>query len=140
MPGSDDKMKCREKVGFMVVRIRFGRGPVISQRKGKNAGIAALGASLLTMLSICCASLGAWRLGEDLGWTGDFAVGSGILSHWLVWFGLAVSAQYTSAKLSRYVAESKASNAGGAELRNEPEPVPAVPVNAVRAGGGLSAF
>ena len=99
-------MKCKEQAGFMVVRIRFGHGPVVSGRRGKNRRLATLAASLLTMLSICFASLGAWRLGQDLGWAGDFAVGSGLLSHWLVWFGLAAAAQYASWRSAGYAAIS----------------------------------
>src|ERR1019366_147652 len=97
-------MKCREKAGFMVVKIRFGLGPVVTRRKGKNGRLATLGASLLTMVSISCASLGVWRLGADLGWTGDFVVESGLLSHWLGWLGLAALSQYGSWRLAGYAA------------------------------------
>lgn len=95
----------------MVVKIRFGRGPVVSRRKGKNGRLATLAASLLTMLSVSCASLGLWRLGSDLGWTGDFVVESGLLSHWLVWFGLAAAAQYGSWRLAGYAAVSRENDA-----------------------------
>jgi hypothetical protein len=92
----------------MVVRIRFGRGPVVSRRKGKNGRLATLAASLLTMISVSCASLGLWRLSADLGWTGDFFVESGLLSHWLVWVGLAAATQYGSWRLAGYAALSRA--------------------------------
>lgn len=86
----------------MVVRIRFGRGPMVTRRKGKNARLATMAAVLLTMISISFASLGIWRLGVDLGWTGEFVVQSGLLSHWLVWLCMAAAAQYGSRQLQNY--------------------------------------
>jgi hypothetical protein len=86
----------------MMVKIRFGRGAVVSRRSGKNSRIARLAASLLTLVSISCASLGMWRVGKDLGWTGDFVFADGLLSHWQVWIGTAVAVQYLAWRLTRY--------------------------------------
>lgn len=61
-----------------------------------------LAASLLTLLSISCASLGLWRLGTDLDWAGDFVFRSGLLSHWQVWIGAAALIQYASWRLAQY--------------------------------------
>lgn len=87
---------------FMVVRIRFGRGPVVTRRAGKNSRIAKLTASLLTLVSISFASLGLWRIGTDLNMAGEFVFSAGLLSHWQVWIGAAIAAQYTSWRLGRY--------------------------------------
>jgi hypothetical protein len=86
----------------MVVRIRFGRGPVVTRRKGKNSRIAMLAASLLTLISICLLSLGIWRLCQDLDLAGDFIFADGFLSHWQVWIGAAAISQYICWRLSRY--------------------------------------
>ncbi|HTA40859.1 MAG TPA: hypothetical protein VK789_00350 [Bryobacteraceae bacterium] len=86
----------------MVVRVRFGRGPVVKRRKGKNSRLATPAASLLTMASISCAALGLWRVGTDLEWTGGFVFTQGLLSHWQVWIGVAIAIQYVSWRLSRY--------------------------------------
>lgn len=86
----------------MVVKVRFARGPVVTRRKGKNSRIATLAASLLTLVSISCASLGAWRVGTDLDWAGGFVFSEGFLSHWQVWIGAAVAIQYGSWRLTRY--------------------------------------
>jgi hypothetical protein len=67
----------------------------------KNGRIAMLGASLLTLVAISCASLGLWRVGTDLDWAGDFVIRDGFLSHWQVWIGCAAGAQYTSWRLAR---------------------------------------
>jgi hypothetical protein len=91
---------------FMVVKIRFGRGPVVTRRKGKNSRIATLAASALTLLSLGSVSLGMWRVGTDLGWAGDFVFPQGFLSHWQVWVGAAVGIQYAGWKLTRYARTS----------------------------------
>jgi len=90
------------KSAFMVVKIRFGRGPVVARRQGKNSRIALLGAGLLTMVSICFASLGIWRLCKDVGLAGDFVFADGFLSHWQVWIGATAATQYTGWRLGRY--------------------------------------
>lgn len=92
----------------MVVRIRFGRGLVVSRRAGKNGRIANLAASFLTLIFIGCISLALWRVGHDLGWAGDFAFSAGILSHWQVWLGAAILAQYGAWTLSRYARTARA--------------------------------
>ena len=86
----------------MVVKIRFRRGPVVTRRRGKNSRMATLAASLLTMVSVSCASLGMWRLGTDLDWAGDFVFSRGLLSHWQVWIGVAVAVQYVAWRLTGY--------------------------------------
>ena len=93
-------MECRAE--FMVVKIRFGRGPVVMRRQGKNSRMAMLAASLLTLVAISCASLGLWRLGTDLDWAGDFVFSHGLLSHWQVWIGMAIAVQYGCWRLTRY--------------------------------------
>jgi hypothetical protein len=86
----------------MVVKIRFGRGPVVARRKGKNSRIALLGSGLLSMSAICLASLGIWRLCQDVGLAGDFVFADGFLSHWQVWIACAAGTQYCSWRLGQY--------------------------------------
>ncbi len=104
----------------MVVRIRFGRGPVVTRRKGKNSRIAKPAASLLTMASLSCAALGLWRVGFDLDWAGQFVFANGTLSHWQVWIGAAIAIQYVSWRLGRY-ARSAISEAPGPEAPGKDE-------------------
>jgi hypothetical protein len=103
------------KTEFMVVKIRFGHGPVVTRRRGKNSRIATLAASLLTMASFSCASLGAWRVGADLDWAGGFVFPAGFLSHWQVWIGAAVAIQYAAWRLTRYARAAQAPDAETAE-------------------------
>ncbi len=86
----------------MLVKVRFGRGPVVKRRKGKNSRFALLVATVLTPVAIVCASLGGWRLAADLDWAGAFVIPNGILSHWQVWMGAAMAVQYASWRLARY--------------------------------------
>jgi hypothetical protein len=90
----------------MVVKIRFARGLAVSRRRGKNSRMATLAASLLTLVSISCASLGMWRIGTDLDWAGDFVFRDGFLSHWQVWMGAGVGVQYLSWRLARYAKQA----------------------------------
>jgi hypothetical protein len=108
----------------MVVRVRFGRGPVIARRKGKNSRLATLAASLLTIASISCGSMGAWRIGNDLDLVaGDFVFTHGLLSHWQVWIGAAAAIQYAAWLLTRYARLNAAAwqeAAFGAGLEDDP--------------------
>jgi hypothetical protein len=91
----------------MVVKIRFGRGPVVARRKGKNSRIALLGAGFLTLVSICLASLGIWRFCQDVGLAGDFIFEDGLLSHWQVWVAATSVTWYGCWKLSRYANQAR---------------------------------
>jgi hypothetical protein len=99
------------KTDFMVVRIRFGRGPVVTRRRGKNSRIAQLASSMLTLVSIGCAAMGMWRVGTDLDWAGEFAFSTGFFSHWQVWIGAAGLIQYTSLRLLNYARAARETEA-----------------------------
>jgi len=101
----------------MVVRVRFGRGPVVARRKGKNSRIALLGAGFLTLVSICLGSLGIWRFFQDVGMAGDFIFGSGFLSHWQVWIAGAALSWYSCWRLNQY-AKLAQEETGSDELRD----------------------
>ena len=90
----------------MQFRIRFGRGPLVTRRKGKNSRIARLAASALTLASISFFVLAAWRLGMDLNLAGNFVFSTGILSHWQVWMAAAAATQYGCWRLTRYARQA----------------------------------
>jgi hypothetical protein len=62
---------------------------------------------VLTLFSVLAASLGAWRLGVDPGWTGAFFIAGGLLSRYQLWFALAIGAQVSAFILNRWVANRK---------------------------------
>ena len=86
----------------MVVRIRLTRNLPTEGSRRKNARAARLAAVLLTLIAVCLASFGAWRIAEDLGWGGDFVISNGLFSHWQVWIAGAVLAQFGAWKLLAY--------------------------------------
>ena len=109
----------------MVVRIRFGRGPLVTRRSGKNSRIARLASSLLTLGSLACFSLGAWRIATDLGLAGDFVFGDGIRSHWQVWIGAGTGIQYTAWQLLKYARAAGTDVVEIAETAETAEPLKA---------------
>jgi hypothetical protein len=86
----------------MVVRIRFGRGRQVQRRKGKNRRLALALSALLTPAAVMASVLGLWRLAADMRWTGEFAIASGLFSHWQVWLAFAAFLQYVAWALNRY--------------------------------------
>ena len=86
----------------MIVRIRFGSGRLITDRKGKNGRAARLISSLLTLLSISLGTLAFWKLGQDLEFLNNFVFSSGFLSHWQVWAAAAGGIQYAAWRLICY--------------------------------------
>ena len=90
----------------MVVRIRFGRGRPVEGRSSKNGRAARIAASVLTLIAICLASFGMWRIAQDLGWAGDFIITDGLLSHWQVWIGAAVLLQVLALRLLSYARDA----------------------------------
>jgi hypothetical protein len=59
---------------------------------------------LTHMLTPACAiayALSLWRIGEDMGWARPFAIRTGLLSHWQVWFGIGVAVQMIIQTLRR---------------------------------------
>ena len=86
----------------MVVRIRFGKGPKVARKRGKNQRVALTVAALLTPAAFTASVLALWRIAADLNWTNSFAFPSGILSHWQVWLAAAAGLQLCARLLNRY--------------------------------------
>ena len=91
----------------MVVRIHFQYGQALRQAMHGQRQIALILASLLTPASVTAGALGMWRIGEDMNWTGEFAVSKGIFSHWQVWFALAGAMQIVAIGLLRFARSGK---------------------------------
>src|SRR5262249_44790377 len=46
----------------------------------------------ITSVAILAAAFSVWRLGADLGWINDSLMPHGVLSHWQLWFAIAIGA------------------------------------------------
>jgi len=67
-----------------------------------NRRVALAAASLLTAAALMAGVLGLWRIGADLKWTSNFAISSGLFSHWQVWLGAAFLLEVCAHFLNRY--------------------------------------
>ena len=86
----------------MVVRIRFGKSPKLGRKRQKDKRLALVLAALLPPTALAAAILGIWRIAADLSWAGNFAISSGIFSHWQVWLVAAGALQLCARALTRY--------------------------------------
>ena len=86
----------------MVVRIRFGNGPKVARRRGKNQRVALTLAALLTPAAFTASILAVWSIAAGLNWTNSFAFSTGFLSHWQVWLAAAAGLQLCARLLNRY--------------------------------------
>ena len=86
----------------MVVRIRFGKGPKVALKRGKNHRFALTVAALLTPAAFTASIMGVWSIAAGLNWTNSFAFPTGILSHWQVWLAAAAGLQLCARTLNRY--------------------------------------
>jgi hypothetical protein len=91
----------------MVVRIRLGTPRKRKQPEIKSRPMAEGVAALLTPAALMASALGFWGLGADLHWTNNFAISSGIFSHWQVWLGTAALLQLGAKVLYRHAARGR---------------------------------
>lgn len=88
----------------MVVRIRITVWPRIHPGLAGQETLSEFAsglAGLLTLASVVCFVMSAWKLCSELGWAGSFVIPGGVFSHWQIWIALAVAAQLVSFRLSR---------------------------------------
>ena len=86
----------------MVVRLRFGKGPRVARKRGKNRRVALAFAAILTPAAVMAAALGVWGLAAGPNWASTFAIHCGLFSHWQVWLGFAALLQTGAHLLNRY--------------------------------------
>ena len=78
----------------MVVRFKLPGAQYAPAVRRQTAELTELFAFLLTPASVLAFVLAAWRLAADLGWAGQFAIGKGMFSHWMVWFAIGALIQF----------------------------------------------
>ena len=75
--------------------------PAIARSVAISRPAADVVSAFLTPTAVVAFALAIWRLGDDMGWTGEFPVASGLFSHWLVWLALALGIQMSGRLLHR---------------------------------------
>jgi hypothetical protein len=75
-------------------------------------------ALLLTPVAVVAAALGVWRLGADPGWTNQFFISDGLLSHWQAWFAVGIGAHTSGRGLNKWL-EIQNAGAKGVTGRRE---------------------
>jgi hypothetical protein len=75
--------------------------PVIDRAAVMSQEATRLIAAFLTPAAVTALSMALWRLGADLGWTGAFAISTGLFSHWQVWCILALGLKMTGSLINR---------------------------------------
>jgi hypothetical protein len=81
------------------VRVRYSPAgpPAPLTQQEVEAGLAAI----LSPLAAIFFAVSVWRLGQDLGFTGNFFIQEGPLAHWQPWFALSAAFALASARLNR---------------------------------------
>jgi hypothetical protein len=91
----------------MIVRIRLQRRskplpePAPAAERVTWQEMARGLAALLSPAAAMLLALAFWRLGQDMGFAGNFFITEGPLSHWQVWFAGAAAVLATSQWLNR---------------------------------------
>jgi hypothetical protein len=78
--------------------------------------LGSMAAALLSPASAVAVALALWRLGADLGWTAQFAISSGLFSHWQVWMALSLLLAWASHH-GHSVASSGVADDAGKQVR-----------------------
>jgi hypothetical protein len=86
----------------MIVRIRLDLGSKRRRGQRSNYGVALAAAALLSPAALVAFVLGAWSLGADLGWTGEFGIRQGIFARWQTWLIISMLMQIAALGLNRY--------------------------------------
>jgi hypothetical protein len=86
----------------MVVRIKFGKGPVIRKDPKKNRRAAMALAALLDPAAVMAVALALWSIAAERKWVGNFAIDSGVFSHWETWLAVAAALELCALALNRY--------------------------------------
>src|SRR5260370_32467731 len=57
--------------------------------------------ALLSPAALIAFAMSAWRLTADLGWTKNFAISDGLLSHWMIWLAIGIGLQMLASSVMR---------------------------------------
>jgi hypothetical protein len=86
----------------MLVKVRLPRGAASRRIDGKHAPFLSGLSGLVMLLAFSCLMLAVWRLTSDLGWTQEFVISDGFLSHWQVWMALTIAIGAVGMRLNKF--------------------------------------
>jgi hypothetical protein len=69
--------------------------------EGSHRAAEMLATVLLAPAAVITFAFGLWRLGADLGWTGNFIFGEGLFSHWIIWMALSLGLKSVASMATR---------------------------------------
>ena len=85
----------------MVVRIRLKYEHAVRKTIALNRQITLVASSLMAPVALMAWALGSWGVLADLKFAGEFAIATGLFSHWQVWIALATVLQFAAFLLQR---------------------------------------
>jgi hypothetical protein len=85
----------------MVVRLKLRYENAVRKTAAWNRQAALIASSLMTPVALMAWGLGGWRLLADLKMAGEFAISTGLFSHWQVWIALGIALQFAAFLLHR---------------------------------------
>jgi hypothetical protein len=86
----------------MTVRIRLKYEHAVRKTVALNRQAALIASSLMAPISLMAWALGGWRVLADLKMAGEFAIATGLFSHWQVWIALGIVLQLAAFLLHRF--------------------------------------
>jgi hypothetical protein len=86
----------------MTVRIRLKYEHAVRKTMALNRQAALIASSLMAPISLMAWALGGWRVLADLKMAGEFAIATGLFSHWQVWIALGIALQLAAFLLHRF--------------------------------------
>jgi hypothetical protein len=86
----------------MKIRIRLKYEHAVRRTVALNRQAAMIVSSLMAPISLMAWALGGWRLLADLKMASEFAIESGLFSHWQVWIAVGIVLQFAAFLLHRF--------------------------------------
>jgi hypothetical protein len=78
--------------------------PTLATRTSSVYMASVISDLILPPVSLVAALFGAWRLAADPGWTTNFFITDGLLSHYQSWAVVAIGAQASAFIINRWIA------------------------------------
>lgn len=85
----------------MVIKIRLKYEYAVRRTAALNRQATLVASSLIAPVALMAWALGSWGVLADLKFAGEFAIATGLFSHWQVWIALGTALQFAAFLLQR---------------------------------------